>query len=76
MIELWAGGAAQPNLGGQDLARFQILLPPTVAEQNEIGEVLHDIDANIAGLDAKLAKARALKQGMMHNLLTGRIRLV
>jgi type I restriction enzyme S subunit len=34
------------------------------------------MDAEIAALDAKLAKARRLKQGMMHNLLTGSIRLV
>jgi hypothetical protein len=35
-----------------------------------------DMDAEIAALEAKLAKARLLKQGMMQELLTGRIRLV
>jgi type I restriction enzyme S subunit len=34
------------------------------------------MDAEIAALESKLAKARLIKQGMMHNLLTGRIRLV
>ena len=34
------------------------------------------MDAEIAALEAKLAKASQVKQGMMHNLLTGRIRLV
>jgi type I restriction enzyme S subunit len=34
------------------------------------------MDTEIAALEAKLAKARQIKQGMMHNLLTGRIRLV
>ncbi len=34
------------------------------------------MDVEIGALDAKFAKAGAVKQGMMHNLLTGRIRLV
>ncbi len=34
------------------------------------------MDAELAALEAKLAKARRLKQGMMQELLTGRIRLV
>jgi type I restriction enzyme S subunit len=34
------------------------------------------MDAEIALLEAKLAKARLLKQGMMQELLTGRIRLI
>jgi len=35
-----------------------------------------DMDAEIAALEAKLTKARQIKQGMMQELLTGRIRLV
>ena len=35
-----------------------------------------DMDAEIAALEAKLAKARQVKQGMMQELLTGRVRLV
>jgi len=34
------------------------------------------MDAEIAALEAKLARYRQIKQGMMHNLLTGRIRLI
>jgi hypothetical protein len=37
---------------------------------------LSDMDAELAALEEKLAKARAIKQGMMQELLTGRIRLV
>lgn len=37
---------------------------------------LTDIDAELAVLEEKLAKARLLKQGLMQELLTGRIRLV
>jgi type I restriction enzyme S subunit len=49
---------------------------PCLSEQAAIAAVLSDIDAEIAALENKLAKARQLKQGMMQELLTGRIRLV
>ena len=39
-------------------------------------DTLRDMEAETAALEAKLAKARQLKQGMMQELLTGRIRLV
>ena len=38
--------------------------------------ILRDMDGELAVLEAKLAKARHLKQGMMQELLTGRTRLV
>ena len=49
---------------------------PSQAEQTGIAAVLSDMDAEIDALEAELDKARQLKQGMMHNLLTGRMRLV
>ncbi len=49
---------------------------PTLSEQVAFADVLSHIDAEIATLEARLAKARLIKQGMMQNLLTGRIRLV
>jgi hypothetical protein len=51
-----------------------VILRPT-NEQTAIAAILSDMDAEIAALEAKLAKARQIKQGMMQNLLTGRIRL-
>jgi type I restriction enzyme S subunit len=48
---------------------------PSIEEQRAIAEVLNDIDAEIAALEAKRAKTALLKQGMMQELLTGRIRL-
>ena len=44
-------------------------------EQTAIAAILSDMDAEIAALEAKLAKARQVKQSMMQELLTGRIRL-
>ncbi len=49
---------------------------PSLREQVAIAAILSDTDAEITALEAKLSKARQLKQGMMHNLLTGKIRLV
>ena len=49
---------------------------PSVAEQTAIATILADMDAEITALEAKLSKARHIKQGMMQELLTGRIRLV
>ena len=55
----------------------EVLLPlPAESEQTAIAAILSDMDADIAALETKLTKARALKQGMMQELLTGRIRLV
>ena len=54
-----------------------IPLPPTKAEeQTAIATILSDMDAEIAALEEKLAKARQLKQGMMQELLTGKTRLM
>ena len=55
---------------------FDVILPPTIGEQIAISAILSDMDAEIEALNAKLTKARAIKQGMMQELLTGRIRLI
>ena len=55
---------------------FEISMPPTKNEQSAIATILSDMDAEIAALETKLTKARHIKQGMMSNLLTGKIRLV
>ncbi len=48
---------------------------PTPEEQRAIADVLSDMDDEIAALERQLAKTRAMKQGMMQELLTGRVRL-
>jgi type I restriction enzyme S subunit len=55
---------------------FEMLLPPTKAEQTGIAEVLTEMDAELAGLEQRREKTRALKQAMMQELLTGRTRLL
>jgi type I restriction enzyme S subunit len=58
------------------IARMPVPLPPTRDEQAAIAAVLSDMDAELAALEARRDKTRALKQGMMQELLTGKIRLV
>ena len=55
--------------------RQTVLRFPTLAEQKAIAEVLADMDAEIAALEAKRAKCEQIKQGMMQELLTGKVRL-
>ncbi len=45
-------------------------------EQTRIAQILSDMDAEIEALEKKLEKYKMLKQGMMQNLLTGRVRLI
>lgn len=66
---------ALPSLSGSVLSAIEFLVPP-IAEQTAIAAVLSDMDAEIAALEARLSKARQIKQGMMQELLTGRTRLV
>ena len=74
-FRFFAVGTKVSGISKTNIAK--ITLPvPSVPEQTAIATILSDMDAEIAALEAKLAKARNLKQGMMQELLTGRIRLV
>ncbi|WP_347262422.1 restriction endonuclease subunit S [Rudaea sp.] len=68
-------GSTVFHLYGRDMAKFTFRLPK-IDEQRAVVEVLSDMDAELAALQARRDKTRALKQGMMQELLTGRIRLV
>lgn len=74
-ISLCAGSTFL-EIGKTQLTGYEVTIPPARDEQTAIATVLSDLDAEIATLEARLAKARLLKQGMMQELLTGRIRLV
>ena len=63
------------TLNKESLNSIEVPLP-SAEEQTAISAILSDMDAEIAALEAKLAKASQLKQGMMQELLTGRIRLI
>ncbi len=74
-IEENAGGSTVKGISIGDVRGLELMLPP-FDEQRAIAAVLSDMDAEIQTLDARLTKARAVKEGMMQNLLTGRVRLV
>jgi type I restriction enzyme S subunit len=69
-------GSTFDSVNSADVKAFELELPMEESEQTAIAAIFSDMDAEIAALEAKLAKARSLKQGMMQELLTGRIRLV
>jgi type I restriction enzyme S subunit len=54
---------------------YEVALP-LLPEQTAIAQILSDMDAEIAALEERRAKTRAIKQGMMQELLTGRTRLI
>ncbi len=74
-LNQYSESSAQPGLSAVKLLILRVVAPPTHTEQNAIAAVLSEMDAEIAALEARLAKARDVKQGMMQELLTGRIRL-
>ena len=70
-----AVGTTRMELSISILKHGRIPLPPTLAEQEAIAEVLSDADALIESLEQLLGKKRLLKQGAMQELLTGKKRL-
>lgn len=73
-LNQYSESSAQPGLSAEKL-RILKLITPTNEEQTAIATILSDMDSELTALQQKLAKARSLKQGMMQQLLTGRIRL-
>jgi type I restriction enzyme, S subunit len=63
------------TLNLESLNLVEVPLPDRL-EQCAIAATLSDMDAEIEALEQRLAKTRALKQGMMQELLTGRVRLI
>ncbi len=68
-------GGAQPHIHPKDIAPIRILIP-SLPEQKAIASILIDMDKEILALEAKKTKYESIKQGMMQELLTGKIRLV
>ena len=75
-LERFATGSGVPTLNRNDVHMFKMRIPASKAEQTAIATLLSDMDAELAALEARRDKTRALKQGMMQALLTGRIRLI
>lgn len=69
-------GSGQPQIVREPLREFKVALPANIEEQKDISEVISNMDNEIFSLETKLEKFKLIKQGMMQQLLTGKIRLV
>ena len=68
--------SALTNINQTIADAIPVNVPPNVPEQTAIAAVLTEMDAELAALEQRREKTRALKQAMMQELLTGRTRLV
>ena len=75
IIESLGNGSTVKGIRIEQLKNLSIVLPKK-NEQQAIAQVLSDMDSEIEQLEKKLAKYQQIKQGMMQELLTGRIRVV
>ena len=67
-------GGAQPHIHPSDLNPIEIAFP-SLEIQTRIANIISDMDSEIEQLEKQLSKAQSIKQGMMQQLLTGKIRL-
>lgn len=71
-----ATGTTISYLSREQFENYEILIPSSKAEQTAIANILSDCDSEIAELEEKRDKYKEIKQGMMQQLLTGKIRLI
>lgn len=74
-LNRYSESSAQPGLSVDKIKKLTVATPPTKIEQEAIAEALSDADALIESLEVLIAKKRAVKQGAMQHLLSGRKRL-
>lgn len=75
IMRVLAQGATRFNLSKDYFSQTEIELPP-YEDQVEIAQTLADMEGNILSLEKKCLKYKAIKQGMMEELLTGKVRLM
>ncbi len=75
IMRVLAQGATRFNLSKDYFSQTEIELPP-YEDQVEIAQTLADMEGDILSLEKKCLKYKAMKQGMMEELLTGKVRLM
>ncbi len=75
-IKKGSNGSTMAHVTKGEMENFAITLPENIEEQNAIAYILSDMDTEITTLEQRRNKTRDLKQAMMQELLTGRIRLL
>lgn len=69
-------GTGVPRIVLKNFKKIELYIPRDSKEQKAIADILADMDVEIWSLERKVKKAVAIKQGMMEELLTGKVRLV
>ena len=69
-------GSTFTSANSTQIANFSVVISESLIEQQAIATVLSTMDGEIVALEQRRAKTRAIKQGMMQELLTGKTRLV
>ena len=72
----YLSGGTRAKLNKFEMYKIEINVPDDIDEQRSIASILSDIDAEIAALEHRRDKIHAIKQGMMQQLLTGKVRLL
>lgn len=75
-VDMAMAGSTRQRISRKELGEIPIPVFPTIEEQNALASIFSDMDSEIEALEKKLEKTRQVKQGMMQQLLTGKIRLV
>ena len=75
-VTAYISSGTRSKLNKSELLKIEIMLPEQVTAQRAIAQVLSDMDTEIEKLEKKLSKYQKIKQGMMQELLTGKIRLI
>ena len=75
-FRFFAVGTKVSGISKTSVAKVELSFPTALVEQRAIATILSDMDAELVALEARRDKTCALKQGVMQELLTGRIRLV
>ena len=73
-IELLITGSNYPAINSKDVRELRVPLPP-LKEQEAIAEALSAMDDELEALTEQVSKVRMVKEGMMQDLLTGKVRL-
>ena len=75
-LKLMETGTTMKHLNVGDMLEFKFPMPIEIEEQAAIADLLTDMDSEISTLETKLEKAKQIKQGMMQDLLSGKVRLI
>lgn len=73
--EIVGAGSTFVEVSGKQMANMTILMPKNIEEQRKIGAYFKSLDHLITLHQRKCEKYKMIKQGMMEDLLTGKVRL-